>query len=918
MHILGNILVLMTIAVAFVLLRRALRKDPRNDRDGLETTTFAQQGRKARKWRYRLAVLLSTLYLPAAVGTFETLLSAHSGSGPDSALTSNWFVYVVTYFVLVVVIPGFPYTLKHMIKRAVPPPVEYDRDGKPVQEDDHMFAMAVAKSQNPYTFLFSDLRRHATNLPLFMMMYKIAVSIINLALELRLGVAPHVVFVILSIGATAFFHKMKPYQDRFANKVATLNHSLVGTNAFVAALANGGALGGGVTATLLLILQIISVVLNYSNTLWRSDTLHRKFRDVFGVARFSHSEGGQYMVLDPATDFVTEVHKRLWQPALDRLLYYGDGLALPLAASVTEQAIRHDEGLYDAVGERASHGKRGTPESAENGPQGGQATGEAEDRAESGRLPSSTGMGTANDEYAEELEDAEKEQLNPSKGMWGAGASLMNKAASSMFRRHRRKDDPLSDCGIVELTGCPPALLNFRGTVGERHFENRTIMERIGASAYETELQRLKAGASRQAKQCEQSIWNEYSAVDMYWRPDGGQREGTGFGKAIICPFPMRILFQYDTGSSVVLQPATFADYVAKNEDREILRRRDVRHQLRALAGKKCYFFHKEWQTKTKSYEVSETVYENGQYVTRTRTIYYTVSVLLTFKNGKPSVGTLPSNAEWNGADVAPGFKVTMYFNDGYGVDREGPPQPPSCPRAMALLTPITPPWPRYRFRPAGDSWSNQCTTLGHGTLGINDEYSITADLDRLLRKNDSTVFEHRPQVQAFWARYRQHYGAIAEHKKNTLSYDFSFRVSADRSLMKHDARAKFEELLRLEPNEAVWTIPERFGLFLGDLYTAVSRVLCEGRRSAAWFTFWQDFWTMNCDISRIRKQAAILNPMYRTSIPLMYLTYAKNPTQLKQELVAAKLRSKNGARGFFRDGVLEVLWEAMEMAQQQ
>lgn len=131
----------------------------------------------------------------------------------------------------------------------------------------------------------------------------------------------------------------------------------------------------------------------------------------------------------------------------------------------------------------------------------------------------------------------------------------------------------------------PPYLLNFKGTVAERHVENLRIVRHIGLRSYSQACQFLTpAMVSKRTL-----ILKEFVGPDMYYAPEFmASNIKTYFGKAYVVPFPFSVVFVYDESSVVVtlVKEHDLDRYIRQNQDPEIERRRELRYQLRALDGK--------------------------------------------------------------------------------------------------------------------------------------------------------------------------------------------------------------------------------------------------------------------------------------------------------------------------------------------
>jgi hypothetical protein len=138
-----------------------------------------------------------------------------------------------------------------------------------------------------------------------------------------------------------------------------------------------------------------------------------------------------------------------------------------------------------------------------------------------------------------------------------------------------------------------PYLLNFSGSVGERHIENSKILSTVGPQSYVLSLKPLSSSMSS----IRSKILNNYVGVDMYYAEEypNVKSKGTYFGKASVIPFPFCIVICYDENDNTVIlkQEWEIQRYLQQNEDEVIQRKRLIRQKIRALEGKNiigpCY-----------------------------------------------------------------------------------------------------------------------------------------------------------------------------------------------------------------------------------------------------------------------------------------------------------------------------------------
>lgn len=151
---------------------------------------------------------------------------------------------------------------------------------------------------------------------------------------------------------------------------------------------------------------------------------------------------------------------------------------------------------------------------------------------------------------------------------------------SEQFRMHENKTVAFSQSPFR-----PPYLLNFSGTVAERHVENLKIIRQIGIKNYTSAMAPLSTSLIK----LRSIIVNNFVGPDMYYAPEFFTNKiKTCFGKAYVVPFPFSVVMVYDEDEPVLVltEEWEIERYVQQNENKEIQRRRHVRQMLRALEGK--------------------------------------------------------------------------------------------------------------------------------------------------------------------------------------------------------------------------------------------------------------------------------------------------------------------------------------------
>ncbi|KAF9947841.1 hypothetical protein BGZ70_002488 [Mortierella alpina] len=419
----------------------------------------------------------------------------------------------------------------------------------------------------------------------------------------------------------------------------------------------------------------------------------------------------------------------------------------------------------------------------------------------------------------------------------------------------------------------PPYLLNFSGTVAERHVENLRIVRQIGLRSYSQACQFLTPAMVRKRG----LILNEFVGPDMYYAPEFmASNIKTYFGKAYVVPFPFSVVFVYDESSVVVtlVKEHDLDRYIQQNQDPEIQRRRDLRYQLRALDGKFVVRPFIETRGIQRGRESNGTMEMS------------LVNAPVSYKRGLFTIHRKKMSS-WQGHNMNPGFSVTITYSEGELQDPEGSTQ---------LL---------------------HETTISHDVIGITRDFQITPSLARLLRDNHALISRGVKKVKKVMKSYQEHYRNEALRKDATLSYDFFINVYDNPTLKQKELGPL---LLATEENPRIRHPSEQVSVAVKYLYermTAVNRTRCH----QWWYLFWDDLYRKN------HEEIPQLVPKEFSPAFLGSICYRPMSRQ-KLELFLEKhgCWQKNGRAGFMHVGVLnrmytflnELVFEKMTREQRQ
>jgi len=471
--------------------------------------------------------------------------------------------------------------------------------------------------------------------------------------------------------------------------------------------------------------------------------------------------------------------------------------------------------------------------------------------------------------------------------------------------------------------GSPPFLLDFEGSVGERHAENKEIVEHESFVSFQSILAMAAQPEDAEMAQLMQSmkyIVANLHGLDVFW--DGECVDLTGaasddvedakeiangsntkFGKMYIVPFPFCAVFLSDdcdaatalfsmapviAGKRVAAEKGVqrLTALAARNEDPEVQRRKAVRLRLRALESSMCHWPIQKHKNKTISRQVSETYRDaEGNTKTRTKTERKTVSVLFSFNDGRFGIDRNGTKAVWRDLDVTRGFVANLQYHDGTGSHHEAG-------------------W-------GSTNWNNEPIKVYGADFGLNDRFEETPMFQRFMGQNYSddlheakrqTVIENFERYSAF---YRD--GFVA--KENALSYAFWYYIYNDDTLQ----REQLVECLKKERNEKLTALAED-GEYLESVGMVYEKLgfFNTDQRHAVWFIFWHDLWMNNMFMPPFVSNEDFLSPFKATSICYRYCDdKADLVQQLEEKGICAK--SSMVRKGWVNSEIIDSLYAKMD-----
>ncbi|KAJ6226876.1 g protein-coupled receptor-related [Anaeramoeba flamelloides] len=342
--------------------------------------------------------------------------------------------------------------------------------------------------------------------------------------------------------------------------------------------------------------------------------------------------------------------------------------------------------------------------------------------------------------------------------------------------------------------------------------KEKLIVAQLGVSAYQNGLVPI----SRDAMLDRMFAQKFLEGVDVYWDgvdPKTNQVESeTCFGKMWIDPFPFRATMVYDDADPVVLEDDDFYNLCRLNKTQDIINRRSVRINLRALHGQTVYFYHTETHTKSVGKGANKK----------------TVRIEFTFKYG---VFKVKANKDlpW-----APGFHCAITYKDGEGT---------------------------YQ----GKTYSRETTTIGNAEIGITPSFYMSDKLKRLIENEDNfnLIQQNLPNYLEELQAYRDELIYKRLRKQETLSWGFWYFVFNNDRIPRQYLEKYLEDF---EVNEHLLTIIEdhREGLdyIYGKLRFYDSHPAC-----SYWYCFWDDLWSNNYMMKRFKSNEQLFSPRFSSCL---------------------------------------------------
>eukprot|EP00672_Neobodo_designis_P007547 CAMPEP_0174878766 /NCGR_PEP_ID=MMETSP1114-20130205/82921_1 /TAXON_ID=312471 /ORGANISM="Neobodo designis, Strain CCAP 1951/1" /LENGTH=1194 /DNA_ID=CAMNT_0016114155 /DNA_START=261 /DNA_END=3845 /DNA_ORIENTATION=- len=474
---------------------------------------------------------------------------------------------------------------------------------------------------------------------------------------------------------------------------------------------------------------------------------------------------------------------------------------------------------------------------------------------------------------------------------------------------HQRIAAETCDFEYVDNDDTVAYLLDFKGSVAERHMENIEIAADVGAAHFESGLLKLTASEMDSVVFATRQLHGR----DCYVNRPGKTHGVVGqWGCLYVMPMPYECFFAPDDdGPEIRFTTVDMEDLIRDNSHPEIQRQRRVREQLRGLAlecerGYQVYFHITRQET------ISTGKNESTEY-TMTRT-HGTLRVRPLRE--KPIFQVPGTDTTMS---VGPGFTVEIEYKTGTAAEK-------------------------------GGQTINNTAVIGHEELGIFPDLRMTEQLDRLINGNLDRVKKGHFDVLRHKDCFRRYFMSEFLAKALTLSYAFwpavfnndrATLADVRRQLGEYEHNPQLRALAAPEKRGVLEAVYQRLALY--DTCPATALWVCfwhdlralaapEKRgvleavyqrlalydtcpATALWVCFWHDLYTNNLDLKKIAKDEdvnGLLNPYVPTSI-------VWNPVSMEkccEALRSVGLQSESGG-GFIRVALLNKLYGALGAAMQ-
>ncbi|KAH0792672.1 hypothetical protein GPJ56_003506 [Histomonas meleagridis] len=382
-------------------------------------------------------------------------------------------------------------------------------------------------------------------------------------------------------------------------------------------------------------------------------------------------------------------------------------------------------------------------------------------------------------------------------------------------------------------------LLNTYGSlqpVNKRLQEMEDVVMYEGRDAYKNALYPASPDIAQARR-----FAREIEGVDVYYESDS---ENFFWGRMYINPFPFKCyVISDETDESVKIDDSTIVEFVKMNQRKEIQNSRWMRQALRVLSGKRV------------KYQYSET--------RRMRHGCLSEEVIVNYEYGTLYVKTKANDP------FCHGFKVTIEYDDGTATFSDG-------------------------YTKGGIK-----TVIGHKEIGINERFTPTPEITRLLKEPENVTFYSGEYWEDFIQRckfYRDDLEEERQEHENIASWGFWELVFDNDYIPLNELK---EYLNKFEPNPELKNVPT---LYEDEFNALFSRLKYFDSHPAVqhWYCWFDDIAVKNSVLKKIEQHPDLFDLSNASC-----LAYHPMPiNELKEILERNGLRTKRGT-GLFNNKLL-------------
>ncbi|KAJ1043173.1 hypothetical protein NDA10_005586 [Ustilago hordei] len=447
---------------------------------------------------------------------------------------------------------------------------------------------------------------------------------------------------------------------------------------------------------------------------------------------------------------------------------------------------------------------------------------------------------------------------------------------------------------VSDQNSWPSYLIDFQGSVAERHIENLKIVKQIGIEAYRREVHFCRTQEGMYREKLIRTIQRDFTGPDAYWRPQEPPFPSgvmSFFGKAFLVPFPPTLVLRYDEGNiqSVSLTCVKELEaYIEQNSDPQVRNKKMVRQALRALEGQKIFCPYVEnVQVGDASSGMAFLDKMLGRISRRPRSLprfgilqaakeqsEYILATPVSFVEGTLKIER-SNEFDWAGYNFDRGFQVSIVYEEGKMKESTG------------ALTSIR----------------QQVIVSASRAFGLTEDFEMNPALSRFLQDNERLLVERAPMVEKLLRKYRRNFEREARWKHRILPYSFLTDV------FDNDGLSPLGLGMALVETGCARSMRNLPILYEGCVTLMYERLAAINRTPVHrfWWLLFDELWRLNCkDYSLLRKYRRSFSPQYPTCIAYRPMTRA----ELEKFLAERGLWKKNGSTGGpFNRGLLNRIY---------